>query len=63
MVLDIQETKYSLYDPEIASAQLLDDATKAVMFCYGNLSTIAIDKFLSGHKCNKYCTLLGICVG
>ena len=62
MVLDIQGTKYSIYDPEIASAQLHDDATKAVMFCYGNLSTIAINRFLSDHECNKYCTLLGICV-
>lgn len=62
MVLDIQGTKYSLYDPEIASAKLLDDTTKAVLFCYGNLSTIAIERFLLDHKCNKYCTLLGICV-
>ena len=54
MVLDIQGTKYSLCDPEIASAQLDDDnATKLVMFYYGNLSTIAIDRFLSDHECHK----------
>ena len=60
MVLDIQGTGYSLYDPEIASTKLLDDDQKTVLFCFGNLSTEAIEQFLSEHRCKKYCSLLGI---
>ena len=59
MVLDIQGTGYSLYDPEVASSKLFDDE-RMVLFCYGNLSTEAIDQFLKEHKCNKYCRLVGI---
>ena len=60
MVLDIQGTGYSLYDPEVASTQLQDEETKSLLFCCGNLSTNAIDFFLSSHKCGKYCAFLGI---
>ena len=60
MVLDIQGTGYSLYDPEIASTKILDDDQKAVLFCFGNLSTEAIEQFLSEHRCKKYCSLVGI---
>ena len=60
MVLDIQGTGYNLYDPEVASTKLQDEETKSLLFCCGNLSTSAVDLFLSWHKCGKYCTLLGI---
>ena len=48
MVLDIQGTK------------LFDDAQKTVLFCFGNLSTEAIEQFLKEHRCKSYCSLLGI---
>ena len=60
MVLDIQGTGYSLYDPEVASTKLLDDDQKTVLFCFGNLSTEAIEQFLKEHQCKNYCSLLGI---
>lgn len=60
MVLDIQGTGYGLCDPEVASTKLLDDDSQTILFCCGNLSTQAIEQFLSEHKCNKYCALLGI---
>jgi hypothetical protein len=60
MVLDIQGTGYSLYDPEVASTKLKDEETESLLFCCGNLSIFAIDLFLSFHKCGKYCALLGI---
>ena len=44
MVLDIQGTGYSLYDPEITSTKLLDDDQKTVLFCFGNF---AVKQFLS----------------
>ena len=60
MVLDIQGTGYNLYDPEVASTKLQDEETQSLLFCCGNLSTSAIDFFLSSHKCGKYCALLEI---
>ena len=56
MVLDIQGADYSLCDPEIASAQLVDDDN--ILFCNGNLSSQAIDTFVSQHACNKFCKML-----
>ena len=38
MLLDIQGSGYSLYDPEIATADLIDEGE--VFFCCGNLSSI-----------------------
>ena len=57
MIVDIQGVNYSLCDPEIASTTLMarDDT---ILFCSGNLSTTAIEAFLSKHTCNKYCLLL-----
>ena len=48
MLLDIQGSMYSLYDPEIATALLNDDLdnTGEVYFCAGNLSHLGINKFL-----------------
>lgn len=59
-VLDLQDNGYSLYDPEVASTNLLDDDQKTVLFCFGNLSSEAIEQFLKQHQCKKYCSLLRI---
>ncbi len=59
MIVDIQGSGFSLFDgfdPEIASSNLFDDAK--VLFCAGNLSMEAIEKFTSEHQCNTYCKLL-----
>ena len=51
MLLDIQGSFFKLYNPEIATTDLLvNDASldsKEVNFCAGNLSCIAIDDFKS----------------
>ena len=59
MVLDIQGVEYWLCDPEIASTKLFD-ANKAVYFCSGNLSGLAIETFLQQHQCNNYCYQLNL---
>ena len=59
MVLDIQGVEYWLCDSEIASTKLFD-ANKAVYFCSGNLSELAIETFLNQHQCNKYCKQLNL---
>ena len=53
MLLDIQGSGYSLYDPEIASADLIDEGE--IFFCCGNLSSTSIDTFKNDHLCNTYC--------
>ena len=60
MLLDLQGVDYRLYDPEIATASLIDDIDNETYFCAGNLSINAIENFLSVHQCNKYCFMLGI---
>ena len=64
ILLDIQGSSFKLYDPEIATTDLLaNDASlgpKEVNFCAGNLSCIAIDEFTSKHTCNKYCEMLSL---
>ena len=60
MVLDLQGTGYSLYDPEIASVELMDDKDDSIVFCSGNLSSAAIDVFFKEHKCSTFCTMLGL---
>ena len=64
MLLDIQGSSFKLYDPEIATTDLLaNDASlgpKEVNFCAGNLSCIAIDESTSKHTCNKYCEMLSL---
>ena len=57
MLLDIQGSGYSLYDPEIATADLIDAGE--VFFCCGNLSSTSIDTFKKDHLCNKYCDMVG----
>ena len=56
MVLDIQGTGHKLYDPEIASSELVEN--DEFLFSTGNLSQTAIDCFVSCHHCNIYCKSL-----
>ena len=63
MLIDIQGCGYALCDPEIATESLKaddDDDTdnSEILFCCGNLSTMAIQGFLNDHACNKYCKML-----
>lgn len=60
MLVDIQGSRYSLFDPEIASSDLFYDNDKKVMFCAGNLASLAIENFLGSHVCNMYCELLDL---
>ena len=59
MLLDLQGSGYSLYDPEIATSDLFDDDGEAY-FCAGNMATDAIDKFFKQHICNKFCEMLNL---
>ena len=47
MVLDLQGVGYQLCDPEISTDVLIED--EEVTFCATNLSTEAINEFLSAH--------------
>lgn len=49
MVVDIQGVNYTLFDPEIATSELLDNADQSILFCCGNLSSQAIEKFKTEH--------------
>ena len=53
MLIDIQGSGYALCDPEIATQSLKDDDDSSeILFCCGNLSTMAIHGFLAEHSCN-----------
>ena len=59
MVLDVQGVDYTLFDPEIATAELFygeGDSAEA-LFCAGNQCQEGIDKFVTSHECNKYCEI------
>ena len=59
MVVDMQGSGHSLFDPEIASKEMVDG--EEVLFSTGNLSLTAINNFIEHHtECNLYCTLLGL---
>ena len=58
MVVDIRGSSYQLYDPEIATSSLYDDSQ--FHFCTGNLAHVAIENFISKHKCTTFCTLAGL---
>ena len=58
MVVDVQGMKANLFDPEIASALLVDK--NEVMFAAGNLSQKAIDQFIESHSCNFFCQCLSL---
>ena len=62
LLVDIQGCGYCLFDPEIASADLYsaDGDDRQILYCAGNLSTRAIDKFVATHKCNALCGVLGL---
>ena len=57
MVVDIQGSRFDLYDPEIASDQAVNTADE-MLFCAGNLNVVAMSNFKSQHKCNMFCKLL-----
>ena len=59
MLLDIQGSKFDLYDPEIATADIMDDEESEIYFCCGNCTFVGIEEFLQGHKCNEYCNMMG----
>ena len=59
MLLDIQGSGYELFNPEISSHELFDGSAE-VLYCAGSLSQMAIDKFVSGHKCNVFCDIVGL---
>ena len=61
LLVDLQGTGYTLYDPEIATANELEESkTNERYFCAGNLNEIAFTNFFDSHKCNLYCRLLGL---
>ena len=53
-VLDLQGSKFDLYDPEIATCELQDNSNSEYYFCAGNMSTVGIKNFCDFHICNKY---------
>ena len=59
MLVDIQGNNYDLFDPEIASTDLMD-SDRELLYCTGNLSELAISNFLKNHKCNAFCAMLGL---
>ena len=59
MLLDVQGSGSNLFDPEIASAQLVDNDNH-LLYCVGNLSKNAIDCFVAHDACNKYCEMAGL---
>jgi len=38
----------------------LFDGSAEVLYCAGNLSQMAIDKLVSGHKRNVFCDIVGL---
>ena len=59
MLLDVQGVDYELFDPEIASAELIDSQNE-FPFTTGNLSVNAIENFKVKHTCNFYCRCLAL---
>lgn len=60
MLLDIQGSDFTLYDPEIATDNVLDIETNEMYFCCGNCTTVGMEKFIHDHTCNKFCKLMGL---
>ena len=58
IVVDLQGSGYTLYDPEIASYEAVIDGN--ILFCAGNLNIVAITNFIKNHECNIYCRLIGL---
>jgi len=59
MLLDIQGSGYSLYDPEIATVSESVDEDN-LHFNLGNLSVAACVNFSNHHFCNKYYKMLNL---
>ncbi|XP_078350666.1 myosin heavy chain kinase B-like [Oculina patagonica] len=60
MLLDIQGSDFTLYDPEIATEEIMDKDHHEIYFCCGNCSTVGINAFLSDHICNEYCDMMDL---
>lgn len=58
MIVDMQGSGTCLFDPEIASKDLM--AGEEFFFATGNLTTTAINNFVQHHKCNDFCVMLGL---
>ena len=52
MLLDIQGSKYDVYDPEIATENVMDEESDEFYFCCGNCTSHGKAQFLESHKCN-----------
>ena len=59
MVADLQGSGHMFFDPEIASATLIDSDNE-FLFCAENLTSEAITTFVNAHSCNKFCSLLDL---
>ena len=59
LLVDIQGCGHKLFDPEIASNTLFDEASE-ILFTAGNLSQLAINNFVASHKCKTFCSLIGL---
>ncbi|XP_066930542.1 myosin heavy chain kinase A-like [Clytia hemisphaerica] len=59
MLVDIQGSGYKLYDPEIATSSNAIQQSR-LNFNLGNLSKAAIDMFMEGHVCNRFCKMIGL---
>ena len=57
---DIQGSHYNLYDPEIATEELMCSESSEIYFCCGNLSTMSINFFKETHICIKYCKMMNL---
>jgi hypothetical protein len=56
----IQGCGCTLFNPEIASKQIVSEDDSAYLFCTGNLSITAINNFIGKHTCNLYCQLFDL---
>lgn len=60
MLLDIQGSNYNLYDPEIATNEIMDASSHEFYFCCGNCSAVGMAGFSGEHECNTYCDMMGL---
>lgn len=60
LLVDIQGSDYNLTDPEIATASSMYGDDDRLLFCAGNISTEACEKFIMAQRCNVVCNLLGL---
>ncbi len=56
--VSLQGSNYTLFDPEIASANLISN--EEFLFGAGNLTFQAIEVFKRNHHCNKFCIAVGL---